>query len=204
MPHRRPTSRRASFSAPTDLPAARARRRPPGAESPTSPRSSRRSAALSRSPAEPRRDGDHRAALSAFHGGFAPQVRRRASPLCPGALGRFRFRQRAQLVGFASADGSRLVRALVAARVQPIAGPMWAAKLSSRCALYSTPSWLGTVSSRVSGGRDGRVFARSRHLVGLADIALAEARDSSRRSGRPGRGASAPSGRRSSGGPRRS
>ena len=49
--------------------------------------------------------------------------------------------------------------------------------VSSTCALYSTPSWFGTVSSSVSASRRRRRGQLLGDRVGLADVAAAEARD---------------------------
>ena len=58
----------------------------------------------------------------------------------------------------------------------PSAGATWRAMVPSSLALYSTPSWLGTVSRSVSAACTAVSAASSRgYDVRLADIALAEA-----------------------------
>ena len=55
----------------------------------------------------------------------------------------------------------RVQRPRCSGRTQPIAGATWRAIVSSSRALYSTPSMLGTVSSRVSASRTAASLASS-------------------------------------------
>ena len=95
-------------------------------------------------------------------------------PLRLAGGGRAVPRQRARRLG----QGRAGARPALSAGAQPIAGATCSAIVCSSRALYSTPSWLGTVSSTVSASRTASSRASSSAIdVRLAGVGAAEARD---------------------------